>query len=130
MGGGFGPKARDIIAARKREEEGNKIPAHLSGYLCEAELYTPENYDKVRDLYREFVDEYKDEWLYHIFKNNKKDFIVEFDKVLKHVGYDWVSARMIVHISITSFSTLGVNTFDRADDWMIYSLRSNPMLNR
>lgn len=101
-----------------------------SGYLCEKEIYSPDNYDKIRESYADFMDSNRYSWLVPIFNHNKNDFIESFDKIIE-VTNDWISARMIVQVSL-SHSSVEITEeelefFTWADDLMIEYLHSSSM---
>ena len=101
----------------------NPITEELSGYLCEQDIYTPENYDKVRDQYSDFISEREMKWNSSIYKHNNKEFLSHFQEVFEFTN-DWIVSRMIIHVSLQSFEACGVTLFEWADDRMIEYLHA------
>lgn len=102
----------------------NPITDDLNGYLCEQDIYTPENYDRVRDQYLEFIEIRADKWNTSVFKHDKDAFISYFQEVYELTN-DWIVSRMIIHVSLQSFEACGVSLFEWADDTMIQYLIEN-----
>lgn len=96
----------------------NPITDELNEYLCEQDIYTPENYDKVRAQYSEFIEPRADKWNTSIFKHDTDAFVSYFQEVFELTN-DWIVARMIIHVAIQSFEACGVSLFEWADDTMI-----------
>ena len=117
---------RKHLAAKKAEADAAKISKEQSGYLCEREIYTPENYDKIKERHQEYIDDSKINWMAGVYRQNKKDFLDEFKKVIAHTG-DWISARMVVHSSFTTMELNGVDYFSWADDVMCEYLHQSDM---
>lgn len=128
---GFGDKKETVREYLQKKRDANKIPHHLSEYLCEREIYTPQNYDKVRDMYSGFITEHKDEINSSCVTHNEKTFKDFFNSILK-ITNDWVTSRMVIHCCIQEFSLVSgmVSVFEWADDIMIDHLHSSSATNR
>ena len=115
----------------QRKIDGNKIPHYLSGHLCEREVYTPANYDKVREKYSCYITNHIDEINSACATHNKEVFLSFYNSALKTTNNDWVTARMIIHCCISEFSIGGIySLFEWADNIMLDSLKTSPALNR
>lgn len=127
---GFSSQQMTVREYLEDKLDANKIPERLSGYLCEREIYTPENYDKVREKYSEYINEHIDEINAACATHNKKVFLQYLDKALTLTN-DWVAARMLIHCCIQEFSLVGgmVSLFEWGDDLMIDFLHTSS-LNR
>lgn len=128
---GFGTgtvSTREYVQAKL---DANKIPKELSGYLCEREVYTPENYDLVREKYSFYIDNNSDEINSACATHNKDMFLAFCDSALKTTNNDWVTARMIIHCCISEFSIGGIySIFEWADSILVDQLYQSPILNR
>lgn len=126
--------SNDSITVREyiqQKIDANKIPKELDGYLSEREIYTPKNYDIIREKYNSFIIENTDEISSACATHNKEAFLSFFNTAIG-LANDWVSARMIMHCSIQEFSLVGgmVSLFEWADNLMIHSLHTSSITNR
>jgi hypothetical protein len=108
----------------------NKSFKEREDYLCEEEIYSVSNYDKIRKRHSSFINERKMNWLTPIYQKDTNRFAEAFDDIMKHTSNDWISARMIVHCSIDTFSLGGQSLFEWADDRMIDYMMTSEQLNR
>lgn len=128
---GFGDKKETVREYIQKKRDANKIPEHLNGYLSEREIYTPKNYDIIRDKYNAFIVENIDEISSSCATHNKEVFMSFFNTAMSLTN-DWTSARMLIHCCIQEFSLVGgmVSLFEWADDIMIDHLHSSSATNR
>ncbi len=110
--------------------DANKIPEHLSDYLCERDVYTPANYDIIRSKFADYIDENTGKINASCCTHNKSAFESFFNDTLRLTN-DWTSARMVIHCCLQTFSMGGmVDVFSWADDIMIDQLHSSTTTNR
>ena len=122
--------AREYLE-NKMNKKSSKIPTELSDYLCEREVYTPENYEKVRDKYSNFILENTDEITSACATHNTNAFMTFYESAMALTN-DFVIGRMIMHCCIQEFSLVGgmVSLFEWGDDLMIQHLHSSDKFNR
>lgn len=127
---GFGDK-RAVRQYIQEKIDANKISKELDSYLCEREIYTPKNYDLIREKFSDFLVENTDKVNAIAVQHNKEAFLEIFDDVLK-ITNDFVSARMLIHCCISEFSLLGgaVSVFEYVDNLMIDQLHTDSSINR
>ena len=106
------------------------VPKRLSGYLSESEIYTEENYRKIRLLHKDFIDSRKSEINVCCATHNRAEFEKEFSIAMQETHNDWISARMLVHCCIQEYSLAGFSVFEWADDYMIDQLHTDSSINR
>ena len=128
---GFGDKKETVREYIQKKRDANKIPKELDGYLCEREVYTPANYDIIREKFSDFLVDNTDFITSACTAHNKDAFMSYFDAAMGLTN-DWTSARMLIHCSIQEFSLVGgmVSLFEWADDLMVHSLHSSSATNR
>lgn len=128
---GFGDTRETVKEYLQKKKDANKISKELDGYLCEREVYTPSNYNKIKEKYSSFIVENTDEISSACATHNKVAFISFFDAAMGLTN-DWTSARMLIHCCIQEFSLVGgmVSLFEWGDDLMIEHLHCSSSLNR
>ena len=103
-------------------------------YLCETDIYTPENYDLIRDRYSDIINENRYSWMLAALELNEDAFKAAFNMLLERTSYKWIESRMIVHTTLSHASEDITDDefeiFSRCDDWMIDILHQHPLLNR
>jgi len=125
---GFGNDRETVKEYLQKKKEANKIPEHLSDYLCERDVYTPENYDIIRSKFADYIEENTGKINATCCTHNKTAFKSFFNDTLRLTN-DWTSARMLIHCCLQTFSMGGMTSvFEWADDIMVdhlYSSSSN-----
>jgi hypothetical protein len=103
-------------------------------YLCEEDIYSPENYDIIKEKYKDTIDECRYSWMLAALQLNEDAFKAAFNMLLEKMSYKWIESRMIVHTTLTHSSEditdEEFEVFSKCDDWMIDILHQHPLLNR
>tara|TARA_B100001059_G_scaffold66368_1_gene62865 strand:+ start:4951 stop:5361 length:411 start_codon:yes stop_codon:yes gene_type:complete len=127
---GFGNNNETVREYLQKKRDANKIPKELEDYLCEREIYTPENYDIIRSKFSQYIEDHTSEINSACCTHNTSAFESFFQNALRLTN-DWTSARMVVHCCLQTFSMGGMTTvFEWADDLMIKNLYSSRSINR
>lgn len=103
-------------------------------YLCEDDIYSPENYDNIKEQYKDIIDECRYSWMLAALQLNEDAFKAAFNTLLEKMSYKWIESRMIVHTTLThasdNITDEEFEVFAKCDDWMIDILHQHPLLNR